>query len=113
MEISGGSYEAPALARYAGINLDAVTDVFGALRQIFSRQGLHTYTSQITGHAPASSSGSQPQPRFESVVGIYQLAGDAANSGLRDVQEFSRSGQGALLDNAEKISELANVHCNP
>jgi membrane-associated protease RseP (regulator of RpoE activity) len=63
----------------------AVTDVFGALRQIFSRQGLHTYTSQITGHVPATSSGSQPAPRFESVVGIYQLAGDAANSGLRDV----------------------------
>ena len=65
----------------------AVTDVFGALRQILSRQGLDTYTNQITGHVPPSAS-SQPAPRFESVVGIYQLAGDAAHSGLRQVLEL-------------------------
>ena len=61
-----------------------VGDVFGALGQVFSRQGLNTYTSQITGHLPASTAGAA-QPRFESVVGIVYLANDAATSGLRDV----------------------------
>ena len=66
-----------------------VVNVFTALHQIFSRQGLDTYTSQITGHvATGSASSSQPAPRFESVVGIYKLAGDAANSGLRQVLEL-------------------------
>ena len=61
-----------------------VGDVFGALGQVFSSRGLNTYTSQITGHAPAAASGAA-QPRFESVVGIVYLANDAATSGLRDV----------------------------
>ena len=61
-----------------------VTDVFSSLRQIFSREGLHTYTSQITGHVP-SSSGASTGPRLEGFVGIYDIAGYAANSGIRDV----------------------------
>ena len=60
-----------------------VTNVFSALGQVFSTQGIDAYTSQITGHVTAQKAATQP--RFSSVVGIVYLANDAANSGLRDV----------------------------
>ena len=60
----------------------SIANVFTAMHQVVSRQGLQTYASTITGHGPPSA---QSGPRLHSVVGIVELAGDAGRSGLRDV----------------------------
>ena len=64
-----------------------VLGVFTALHQIFSHQGLDAYTSQITGHMPASGS-PQASPRFISPVGVVHIAGAVASSGIREVLEL-------------------------
>jgi len=60
----------------------AIGSVFTAFHQVFSKQGLTTYSNAITGQSAASA---QSGPRFHSIVGITQLAADAGRSGLRDV----------------------------
>jgi membrane-associated protease RseP (regulator of RpoE activity) len=64
-----------------------VLGVFTALHQIFSHQGLDAYTSQITGHLPASGA-APPSPRFISPVGVVHIAGAVASSGIREVLEL-------------------------
>jgi len=62
-----------------------VGSVFTAFHQVFSKQGLASYTNSITGHDATSA---QSGPRLHSIVGIAQFASDAAHSGLRDVLWF-------------------------
>ena len=59
------------------------------LAHIATFQGLHSFTSQFTGEPSSSStssgSGSGSGVRFQSPIGIVRLAGQAADTGLREV----------------------------
>jgi membrane-associated protease RseP (regulator of RpoE activity) len=75
--IAGAGHAATGLGR---LTVDTVT----AIGHIFSPNGVSSYASQLTGRSsPRSNSGGEV--RFISPVGFVQVAGQAAQSGLRDV----------------------------
>ncbi|MDQ1439034.1 MAG: hypothetical protein QOK43_2663 [Acidimicrobiaceae bacterium] len=62
------------------------TATVGAIGHIFSPKGVSGYVSQLSGRAPAGDKGNGGgDNRFISPVGFVRIAGQAADSGLRDV----------------------------
>ncbi|HZQ26171.1 MAG TPA: RIP metalloprotease [Acidimicrobiales bacterium] len=75
--LSGAGHAATGLGRLA-------VDTVSAIGHIFSPSGVSSYASELTGRSsPRNSSGGEV--RFLSPVGFVQVAGQAAQSGIRDV----------------------------